>query len=346
MKLKVTYTCIAIILICCLYTSCKVDSKVEPQVSDSDIKLSWPDYFPPPFYNFEENPRTKEGFFLGRKLFYDPLLSKDGTISCGSCHQQFVAFAHSNHKISHGVNNKLGTRNSQALFNLMWNKEYFWDGGVKHLEMQPVSPIINPVEMAETMENVINKLNQNSEYRSLFKSAFNIDTINSKYLLKAITQFMGSFISAQSKYDLYLQNPKSNPLTISELSGLEIFKKKCNSCHTEPLFTDNSYRNNGLDNIFQDSGRYRITNINTDMGKFRVPTLRNIALTAPYMHDGRFETLPEVLNHYSHGIKQSATLDPELEHGITLSDKEKEEIIAFLNTLTDYNFTNDKRFKE
>jgi cytochrome c peroxidase len=328
------------------FAACKIDSKVKPLITEDDIALTWPDYFPQPIYNFEENPRTKEGFLLGKKLFYDPLLSVDNTISCGSCHQQFVAFAHADHKLSHGINNLLGVRNSPALFNLMWQKEFFWDGGSKHIEVQPIGPITNPVEMHETLENVVAKLSNNAEYRSLFKAAFKTDSITSQQMLKAMVQFMGSFISATSRYDKNLKDPVNNPLSTDEKDGLAIFEQKCASCHAPPLFTDNSYRNNGLDEVFVDSGRFFITNINSDMGKFKVPSLRNVELTYPYMHDGRFETLENVLNHYSTGIKQSATLDLSISNGISLSNTEKSKLIAFLKTLTDREFIKDERFKE
>jgi cytochrome c peroxidase len=326
--------------------SCKIDSKVKPIVTEDDILLSWPEYFPTPVYNFEENPRTKEGFLLGKKLFYDPLLSRDNTVSCGSCHQQFVAFAHADHKFSHGIDNLLGVRNSPALFNLIWQKEFFWDGGSKHIEVQPIGPITNPIEMDETLENVIAKLSNRADYRSLFKSAFNSDSITSQQMLKALVQFMGSFISATSRYDKYLQDPSNHPFSTDEKAGLALFEQKCSNCHTPPLFTDNSYRNNGLDETFVDSGRFRITNINSDMGKFKVPTLRNIELSYPYMHDGRFETIELVLSHYKNGVKQSGTLDPTLSSGIALSATEKTQLVAFLKTLTDIEFTKDERFKE
>jgi cytochrome c peroxidase len=339
------YYCIIAFTVFSIY-SCKIDSKVKPLVTEDDIILTWPNYFPAPEYNFAENPRTKEGFLLGKKLFYDPILSIDNTISCGSCHQQFVAFAHSDHKLSHGINNLLGERNSPALYNLIWQKEFFWDGGSKHIEVQPIGPITNPVEMAETLENVISKLRKNAEYRSLFKAAFNSDSITSQQMLKAMVQFMGSFISASSRYDKYLQDPSGFPLTSDEKNGLTIFEQKCSNCHVPPLFTDNSYRNNGLDETFKDSGRFRITNINSDIGKFKVPSLRNVELTYPYMHDGRFETLDQVLNHYSKGVKASGTLDVSLNNGIALTPAEKSQLIAFLKTLTDRDFIKDERFKE
>jgi cytochrome c peroxidase len=341
-KLSIYLVCLILIL----QASCKVDSKFDPIINEDDITVKWPDYFPAPVYDFSGNPITKEGFLLGKKLFYDPILSVDNTISCGSCHQQFVAFAHADHKLSHGIDNKLGVRNSQALFNVIWNTTFFWDGGSKHIEVQPIGPITNPVEMDETVQNVVYKLSQRADYKSLFKAAFNADSITSQLMLKAIAQFMGAFISASSKYDKNRIDPVANPFTEDEKLGLTIFESKCASCHVPPLFTDNSFRNNGLDEIFSDSGRYLITNINSDMGKFKVPSLRNIELTYPYMHDGRFETLPQVLNHYSSEIKQSATLDQSLTNGIPLNNTEKQQLIAFLKTLTDREFINDPRFKE
>ena len=341
-KLSIYLVCLILIL----QASCKVDSKFDPIINEDDITVKWPDYFPAPVYDFSGNPITKEGFLLGKKLFYDPILSVDNTISCGSCHQQFVAFAHADHKLSHGIDNKLGVRNSQALFNVIWNTTFFWDGGSKHIEVQPIGPITNPVEMDETVQNVVYKLSQRADYKSLFKAVFNADSITSQLMLKAIAQFMGAFISASSKYDKNRIDPVANPFTEDEKLGLTIFESKCASCHVPPLFTDNSFRNNGLDEIFSDSGRYLITNINSDMGKFKVPSLRNIELTYPYMHDGRFETLPQVLNHYSSEIKQSSTLDQSLTNGIALNNTEKQQLIAFLKTLTDREFINDPRFKE
>ncbi len=317
-----------------------------PVVIENEIDLKWPSYFPDPVYNFSGNPRTSEGFYLGKKLFYDPVLSVNNTISCGSCHQQFVAFANADHKVSHGVFDLLGKRNSPALFNLMWQKEFFWDGGSKHIELQPIGPITNPVEMNETLEHVIEKLKKNEVYVNLFRKAFGTDTLSGQMVLKALAQFMGSFISSNSKYDDFLNDSVKSPLTTGEYNGLRLFKQKCSTCHPSPLFTDFSYRNNGLDDNFQDSGRFVITKINNDIGKFKVPPLRNIELTAPYMHDGRFETLEQVLSHYSSGVKQANSLDPQLLNGIYLTPSEKSDIIAFLKSLTDRKFTSDKRFNE
>lgn len=305
-----------------------------------------PDGFPEPVYKFQDNAVTPAGFALGKKLFYDPILSRDSTVSCGSCHQQFAAFAQSDHKLSHGVDNLLGNRNSPGLYNIAWFPNFMWDGGVNHLEVQPLAPIANPVEMDETMPNVLVKLKRSNSYPGLFKSAFGSDTITTQAMMRAMAQFMGSMISANSKYDKYIAGKES--FTSAELSGLQIFRAKCESCHKEPLLTDMSFRNNGLDAEFSnDPGRATITTLPQDSGLFRVPSLRNVALTFPYMHDGRLEKLMDVMNHYNSGIQSSNTLDPLLSsNSIPLTLAEKNDLIAFLGTLTDYTFIRDIRFKE
>jgi cytochrome c peroxidase len=305
-----------------------------------------PDGFPDPVYKFQNNPVTPAGFALGKKLFYDPILSRDSTIACGSCHQQFVAFAHSEHKVSHGIDNLLGTRNSPALYNIAWFPNFMWDGGVNHLEVQPLAPISNPVEMDETMPNNLVKLKRSNSYPGMFDAAFGSDTITTQAMMRAMAQFMGSMISANSKYDKYIAGKES--FTSAELNGLQIFRAKCESCHKEPLLTDMSFRNNGLDAEFSnDPGRATITTLPQDSGLFRVPSLRNVALTFPYMHDGRLEKLMDVMNHYNSGIQSSSTLDPLLSSvGIPLTLAEKNDLIAFLSTLTDYTFIRDSRFKE
>ncbi len=304
-----------------------------------------PQGFPPPVYTFENNPLTQNGFELGRKLFYDPILSLDSSTSCGSCHQQFAAFAHFDHAVSHGINNLLGTRNAPALYNLAWQQAFMWDGGVNHIEVQPLAPITNPVEMDETLPHVIQKLQAHPKYPALFKSAFGSDSITSQNMFRAFAQFMGMLNSYQSKYDEYVAG--TTTLSADEMEGLQLFRQKnCTACHSEPLFTDLSYRNNGLDSVFADSGRAHITFLSDDLGKFKAPSLRNVAVTKPYMHDGRFEKLSDCLEHYNSGIKQSSTLDPQLASGIALSQDEKNKIISCLNTLTDNKFITDKRFSE
>ncbi len=315
------------------------------------IIIQIPSNFPEPVYNLQRNPISEEGFELGRKLFYEPMLSRDGNVSCGSCHQQEAAFIQAGHDFSHGVDNKHGRRNSLPIFNALFKKTFFWDGGVFNLDMVPVNPIENPIEMDEKLDNVIRKLNNAAIYRKLFKEAFAVDTISSKEFLQAFSQFMAVMISANSRYDKYVRN-EGVQLTSDELEGLKLFKVKCSSCHATDLFTDGSYRNNGITNDFRfDRGRAEITLNKADEGKFKVPSLRNIEYTAPYMHNGSLETLESVLEHYNSGMKESATLDSVFrkrdgQPGITLTGAETKSIIAFLKTLSDTAFIKDKRFSE
>lgn len=311
-------------------------------IRKKDVALLLPKGFPKPVYDFKNNPITPEGFTLGRALFYDPILSQDSTISCASCHQPFAAFAHIDHKLSHGIENRIGTRNVPALQNLIWKDDFMWDGGVNHLEVQPINPITSKDEMNESLKNVLTKLHRNQHYKVHFKSAFKDSTITTQKLFKALAQFTGLMVSANSKYDQYLR--KEVQLTEMELKGLHLFNQKCNSCHTAPLFTNNAFANNGLppDTALNDLGRGKITGKKEDEFLFKVPSLRNVEVTYPYMHDGRFSKLSQVLNHYSH-TSGSANNEP-LKNIGTLSDDEKVELTAFLKTLTDKTFLTDKRF--
>lgn len=315
-------------------------------ISEKDVRLKIPAGFPKPNYTFQNNKPSPPGFVLGRKLFYDPLLSKDSSVSCQSCHQRVAAFAHIDHALSHGINSKIGTRNVPALQNLIWKEAYMWDGGVNNLEVQPVNPITSPIEMNQSLAEVISKLRQNKEYVALFKRAYKDTVINSERLLKSLAQFTGLMISCNSKYDKYIAG--KDTFSVQEKSGLQLFRGKCASCHKEPLFTDNSYRNNGLlpDTSLNDHGRGKISGLEEDNFKFEVPGLRNIEMTFPYMHDGRFKKLKDVLNHYSGQAAHTANADPEIKKIGELSDKERKDIIAFLLTLTDKDFLYDKRFAD
>jgi cytochrome c peroxidase len=321
--------------------SCKKSDSV---AGTTPLNFEVPPGFPAPKYDFTNNPVTKEGFELGRKLFYDGILSKDGNFPCASCHQQFAAFATFDHDLSHGFNNQFTTRNANGLFNLAWQKEFMWDGGINNLEVQPLAPITAPNEMAEDINNVVNKLKADNNYKRMFNAAFGSDEVNSQRMLKALAQFMVMLVSADSKYDRVKKGTAS--FTAAEQSGYTIFKAKCASCHTEPLFTDDSYRNNGLpvNSFFNDIGRMRITGRKEDSLKFKVPSLRNVDLTFYYMHDGRFYTLDQVLNHYASGIVNSPTLDPLLATPIVLTNAERANVKAFLRTLTDSTFIKDPKF--
>ncbi len=305
-----------------------------------------PKGFPPPVYRFDNNPRTREGFELGRKLFYDGKLSRDGNFPCSSCHQQFAAFATYEHRLSHGFDNQFSFRNAPGLFNLAWEKELQWDGGINHIEVQPLAPLLDPHEMAENLNGIIAKLNKDKGYPALFKQAFGSPLINSQRILKALAQFTASLISADAKYDKVKRGEAR--FNQYEETGYEIFQQKCGRCHQEPLFTDLSYRNTGMeaDSTLKDYGRMRITGRKEDSLKFRVPSLRNVFLTFPYGHDGRFSTISDVLQHYSSGITQSATLDSSLKKGIPISENDRFYLISFLGTLTDSSFIKNPLYSD
>ena len=331
-----------------LATGCQPDADVQPAEAVPGSTL--PSNFPVPVYALDQNAPDRSAFELGRKLFYDPRLSRTGEVSCGSCHQQFVAFANADHRVSHGVDNRLGTRNAPALQNLRWHRALLWDGGVSNLEVLPLAPITNPVEMDETLANVLQKLNADAEYRRQFGQVYGTGgAVTSQQFLRALAQFMAALTSANARYDHYVRGEAGGTLTEAELRGLAVLRQKCASCHATDLFTDDSFRNNGLGPSFPaDSGRGHITQLATDRGKFKVPSLRNVVRTAPYMHDGRFQTLAQVLDHYSGGVVASPTLDPQLRQpdgrlGIALSAQEKSDLLAFLQTLTDEDFLSNKQ---
>lgn len=305
-----------------------------------DITKNWPK----PVYDFSKNPLTEEGFQLGRNLFYDPILSRDNTISCASCHLQQTGFTHVDHDLSHGIDGKIGTRNSLTLQNLAWNKTFMWDGGVNHLDVQYIHPITSEVEMDETMENVVKKLQEIPKYKELYKKAFGTDKVTGQLTLKALSQFVVMLTTSNSKYDKVVR--KEEKFTEMEQKGYNIFKQNCASCHKEPLFTSDTFENNGLsvDPTLNDYGRMKITQIKSDSLKFKIPTLRNIEFTFPYMHDGRFKTLNEVIKHYNSGIKHSNTLSKQLQKPMNLSDNERTELVAFLKTLSDKEFLYNPKY--
>jgi cytochrome c peroxidase len=313
-------------------------------ITADDVVFRVPEGFPKPVYDFQNNPLRPEVFTLGRKLFYDPILSRDSTISCASCHQRLFAFGHVDHRLSHGINGLIGTRNVPPLQNLAWSSSFMWDGGVNHLELQPVSPITNAREMDETLTHVLAKLRANGHYRADFRAAFTDTAITTEHLLKALAQFTGLMVSCNSRYDKYLRG--ADTFSVPEKQGLSLFREKCATCHTEPLFTNNGFRNNGLkpDTAFNDSGRARITGLEADMYAFRVPGLRNVALTYPYMHDGSMRNLHQVLDHYGDPQHFDAHASPEVRRIGVLNATDKDALYAFLLTLTDKDFIYDRRF--
>lgn len=303
-----------------------------------------PEGFPPPVYTFRDNPLSQEGFELGRKLFYDGRLSIDNVHACSSCHQQIAGFGTFEHDRSHGVFDSHTLRNAPVLFNLAWNNNFHWDGEFSSLQDEIAQPINGHIEMGETYEGVINKIKDDPEYQRMFKEVFRYPFIRPEFILKALAQFTGSLTSVDSKYDRYKKG--TGTFTAQEENGYQLYKTNCATCHPEPMFTDHSFRNIGLpvDNFLNDYGRMRITGKKEDSLKFRVPTLRNVYISSNYMHDGRFNTLSQCINHYRTNVQPSATLDPLLINGITLTNAEASNLSLFLRTLTDSVFIKDPRF--
>lgn len=332
-----------------LIIACK---KSSPLIEKVEVFLGFqkPSNFPEPVYKFANNRITKDGFELGRMLFNEPRLSRNNTITCGSCHIQSSAFTQHGHDVSHGIDDRLGTRNSPPIMNLAWSSAFNWGGGVHDLDTQPITPITTHEEMDENLENVYKKLRAMPKYTSKFKAAFGTEEINTANFMKALSQFMLMCISSNSKYDKVMRKESGASFTSEEMEGYVLVKEKCASCHAEPLFTDGSFRNNGLGiSPVNDKGLYVSTLIETDKYKFKVPSLRNLRYTAPYMHDGRFLSLNGVFEHYSAEVVNTQNLDPLLKGsklGIALTSAEKIKITAFLNTLNDEEFINNPLLAE
>lgn len=303
------------------------------------------EYFPKPVYNLPADAYKASKIQLGRALFYDPILSKNNTISCASCHSSFNAFAHTDHSLSHGIFDSIGKRNAPALFNLAWQTNFMWDGAINHIDMQALAPINDKREMAESLESVIKKLKSSKIYPTLFLKAYGDSSITSQKLLKAIANFQLSIISNRSKYDQVIA--KKDSFSRQEINGYKIFKEHCNSCHTEPLFSNYQFASNGLsiDKNLKDYGKGAITKQPGDSLLFKIPSLRNLSYTYPYMHDGRFNRLSEVINHYTNGIVQNKNLAKELKKQINLNPNEKVDLIAFLLTLNDKEFVKDTNYQ-
>jgi len=326
---------VVLVLFCLIFTAFVANNKL----------FSVPDNWPQPVYNFSNNPLSENKILLGRMLFYDPILSRNNIISCASCHSPFSAFTHIDHALSHGINDSIGTRNSPALMNLAWQKSFMWDGAINNLDMQALAPITHTAEMGSSINAVVDKLNASAMYHELFFKAFGDSVATGEKTLKAISQFMITLISSNSKYDKVIR--KEVAFTEQEASGYKLFQKNCSSCHNEPLFTTTDFANNGLavDTTLNDIGRMKITLNPNDSLKFKIPTLRNIEYSYPYMHDGRFKRLSEVVNHYTSGITVTPTLAKELQHPIILTASEKVDVVAFLLTLTDQSFVFNPKFQ-
>jgi cytochrome c peroxidase len=289
-------------------------------------------------------------------LFYDPSLSVNGKVSCATCHQQEKAFSDGITLTRAGVSGKPLLRHTPSLANLAWMQGLFWDGGAKNLESVSTGPLTHPDEMGQDLKAMVQKLQRHKLYPGLFRKAFGTDSVSSPLVLRALAQFQRTLISANSRYDRYVRKEPGGELTSLELEGMSLFRANCGSCHATDFFTDNSYHNNGLDNSFPAEheelayGRGRITRTPADRGKYKTPTLRNIALTAPYMHDGRFHTLEEVLDHYTSGVVESPSLAEQLRPGdrlgIPLSPEQQQKIILFLHTLSDDAFRQNKALSD
>ena len=339
-------------------------------VVGTPLPLSVPSNFPKPQLDTSFKV-TVAGFELGRALFYDGSLSSDGEIACATCHQQANAFTHHGHRLSHGVGDRLSRRNAPSIQNLAWARNFFWDGGVHHLDFTPLTALRDTAEMNTNLDIVLLKMNSSRvNYPELFKQAYGSREITSQRMLRALAQFMSRIVSANSRYDRYSRGEDTTLLTADEKEGLSLFRAKCSSCHVGELFTDYSFRNNGLPAQLsrgqfefglteedrtriaanRDQGRYRITLNKKDLYKFRVPSLRNVQYTQPYMHDGRFTVLDQVLKHYATGVEDSPTLDPLLRKGqkagIPMTVEERKKIIAFLKTLTDPEYLKDRRYED
>ena len=325
-----------------LVQSCK---KTEQTVG-TKMEQAIPPGFPELAYKFADNPLTAEGYELGRKLFYDGRLSIDGNFPCASCHEQRAAFGTFEHDRSHGFNNSHTLRNAPPLFNLAWQKEYHWDGEYKTTLQETAHPLNTFTEMGADVSGAIKRLENDEAIKKMFKAAFGSSWITEDRIIKALSQFTGNIVSYNSKYDKVKRGEAS--FNVQEQNGYSIFQSKCSGCHPEPLFTDYSYRNIGLpvDPILNDLGRMRVTGNAEDNLKFRVPSLRNVVLTSNYMHDGRFATIAQVINHYRAGVQNSATVDPLVQNRISMTDNEAIDLSVFLKTLSDSSILTNPKYKK
>ncbi|MCL7762197.1 cytochrome-c peroxidase [Polaribacter sp. Z014] len=330
------------IFIILLISSCTKEDVYEPFVFDNpEIAINIPVDFPALNNSFYTNKPTKYGVELGQKLFFDKKLSANNTISCASCHIQANAFADHNAK-GIGIEGRIGLRNAPPVQNMAFMQVYNWEGSKSKLEDQPIVPIITPEEMDSSILEVIGKIEQDEDYINLFNKTFGDDNITGNRIFNSIAQFEYTLISANSKYDKVKRN-EGVTFTVNEEKGYQTFKNKCSSCHSTELFTDQSYRNIGfpINPDQEETGRTRVTLELNDLMRFRVPSLRNIAYTAPYGSFGQFATLKEVLDYLDNGVLDADNLDPILKENnnqIPLTVDEKENLISFLNTLSDTDF--------
>ena len=299
-----------------------------------------------------DNPMTAAGIALGERLFFDKCLSGSNEISCASCHIPSLAFTDGSTLSTKGISGKPLLRHIPAIMNLAWaDNGLFWDGGSTNLESQAFAPLGHEDEMYQDLEELEKELSEDATYTDLFQQAFGGE-IQVNRVMMALAQFQRSLISSESTYDHMVREEPGGSFSSLAWEGYMLFEEKCAQCHVPDLFTDHDYHNNGLDATFNDFsedelylGRYRVTRDPEDIGKYKTPTLRNIEFSAPYMHDGRFATLEEVIDHYSSGLKQSTTVDPLMKKlhlgGLQLTNQEKEDLISFLKTLSDPEFVTE-----
>ncbi|QDO94576.1 cytochrome-c peroxidase [Formosa sediminum] len=329
---------IALLLI---LSGCSEDQSEPVSYINPEITLNIPFGFPEFNSAVYTNVPTTYGVALGEKLFHEKKLSTDNTISCANCHMQEHAFADHNEKAI-GIESRIGLRNPPPIQNMAFMNFYNWDGSKLQLEKQPLVPIITYEEMDSSILEVIAKLEADGTYEELFNKAFNGEGITADNIYNSIAQYEYTLISANSKYDKIKRN-EGETFTADEAAGYAVFQDKCISCHSTELFTDQSFRNIGfpLNPDSEEGGRARVTLQTDDYMSFRVPSLRNIAYTAPYGSFGQFKTLKEVLDYLDAGVLDADNLDPILKannNRIPLTETEKNNLISFLNTLSDETF--------
>lgn len=354
-----TLPVLAALVVLTILAACRKDTAVEPPVSGggsaTPLTLDLPqwviDSLGQPNSSGIDNPLTVEGVALGRRLFYEKALSDNYTQSCGSCHKQENGFSDPL-PFSVGTNGATGTRNAMAVINLVYEEHFFWDGRRHSLEEQAHDPVTNPIEMRNTWPVVVQRLQADPDYPELFRQAFGTTTIDSNLVVKAIGQFERTLLSFDSRYDRYYYGGDVNALNEQEIRGLDLFMRDghCVDCHMEGHFSDHSMRNNGVDGANPaDPGVGALTGNPYDIGKFKVPTLRNIAATGPYMHDSRFTTLEEVLNFYANDVHtEIPNLDPHMDPwrfgDVDLDAQDQADIVAFLHALSDNTFLTNPAF--
>lgn len=325
-----------ILLISLTFFACQND---ENQAFKIDKPTHFPDFEVP-----EGNELTPERIELGKRIFYDKLLSVDSSLSCQSCHFQHLSFSDGK-PISIGVHGNIGMRNTPALINLAYDKFFFRDGGVTRLETQAMGPINNEDEMGFDIHKAADRLAQNEEYQRMAQAAYGRE-MSAFVMIRSLAAFQRTLISGNSKFDSYFYNGENLLFSESEKRGEAIFfgKGNCSECHEGFNFTNFGFENNGLYLEYDDIGRGRISLLKEDDGKFKVPTLRNVEKTAPYMHDGSLPTLEAVIEHYNNGGKRHQN-QSEFVKPLNLTEQEKTDLVSFLRTLTDEEFLNNPKFK-